>query len=98
MQSKSGNLQSVQIVSPPFTESPSVIGLVFPSSRGDPSFSTSSFFVTDPSSNLSTEVNFASSYNPISQPYSGSVFPDSGSAFPDSSYVFPESGPVFPGN
>jgi hypothetical protein len=102
MHFKSGNLQSVQIVSPPLTESPSVIGLIFPSSRGNPSFSTPSFFVTHSSLNLSTEVGFASSYNLISQPCSSSVFPDSGSTlpklgsvFPNSGSILPESGPVF---
>jgi hypothetical protein len=92
-------------MSPPLTELPSVIGFVFPSSRGDPSFSTSSFFVTDSSLNLSTEVGFSSSHNPISQPCPDFVFPDSGfglpepgSVFPDSGSVLPESGPIFPCN
>jgi hypothetical protein len=55
--------------------------------------------------NLSPEVSFASSRNPISQPCSGSIFPDSGyalsepgSVLPDSGSVLPESGPIFPGN
>jgi hypothetical protein len=54
---------------------------------------------------LSTEVGFASSRNPILQPYSGYNFLDPGSALPepnfvlpDSGYVLPESSPVFPGN
>jgi hypothetical protein len=80
MHSKSGNLQSVWIMSPPLIESPSIIDFIFPSSRGNPSFSSPSFFVTDSSLNLLTKVGFASSHNPISEPCSGSVFPDSGSA------------------
>jgi hypothetical protein len=105
MHFKSDNIQSVQIMSPPLTKSPSIIGFVVPSSRGDPSFSTSSIFITDSSLNLSTEVGFASSRNPISQPHSGYVFPDSGSALPkpgsilpDSGSVLPKSSPIFPGN
>jgi hypothetical protein len=82
-------------VSPPLTESPFVVGFVVPSSIGDPSFSTLSF-VTDTSLNLSTEVGFASSCNPISQPCSGSIFPDSGSALPKPSSILPELGSILP--
>jgi hypothetical protein len=94
MHFKSGNLESVQIVSPSLTESPSIIGYIFPSSRGDPSFSTSSFFVTDSSLNISIEVGFASSLYPISQPCSGSVFPDSSSALSELGSVLPDFGYV----
>jgi hypothetical protein len=96
MHSKSGNLQSIWIVSPPLIESPSIIIFAFPSSRGDPPFSTSSFFVTDSSLNLSSEVGFASSCNPISQPYTSSVFLDSVSALPKPSSILPDSGTVLP--
>jgi hypothetical protein len=83
-------------MSPPLTESPSIINFIFPSSRGNPSFSSPSFFVTDSSLNLLTKVGFASSHNPISEPCSGSVFPDSGSALPEPGSVFPDSGYVLP--
>jgi hypothetical protein len=64
MHSKSGNLQSVQIMPQPLIESHSVIGSIFSSSAGDPTFLESLFFVTDYSLSSLPEIGSTSSCNP----------------------------------